>query len=618
MGGDKLSNFILNRLLLSGNKVKDSNLTFKKGVNLITGGSDSGKTFAYELINFAFGAGGVPNEIKESKGYNIVYLEINIDNIVHTIRRTFDKPNIIKICISEIEAINEETVYEDFQTDGKAKKSISSFFMKKLGYDDKLYLRKLKIKKDLMQLTIRSYLKSFMISEEKITAKSKSIIETELTYPSETFTREKFQYFLTKTGNKQKIKINKNSSIKAINKLEILQELLSENKNKLKDSKLELDNSEIKVLDGLSLDELSKTMEKIDDDILSKKDEIFKNSNEIRNITEKKRKIEQTINRFNTLAKQYKVEMDRLDFIYEGESYLEQITKAICPLCYSELEEEVYDQEKIYKAFNAEKGKVAKKSIDINNAINDMELQKKELFKSENDLQNIINQLQFYVNNDLIPNLRELRIDYDDHLKYNEIKTKIAVYQLEGANLKAKIATYEGITENKEGVKEIKTDNTLYLNRRKELCKKMKHMLEIFQFATTVEVDFDDEEIDFLVNNQKRKSYGQGYSSLIYISFVLSLKWIMDKYEIATPNFVIFDSPFTSLTEGDEIKEKKVLESNKIVDSFFDFVTIEYQNMQLILFENSKEKYENIDKKINYIHFTKNNKFGRYGFIEEN
>lgn len=601
--------------MLRGNKVRDSNLVFLKGVNLITGGSDSGKTFAYELINFAFGAGEVPNQIEESKGYNFVYLEIIISNIIHTIIRTFDNPSIIKIYSCDIDGINEQTLYDEFQASGKAKKSISSFFMKKLGYSNNLYLKKLKTKDDIMQLTIRSYLKSFMISEEKITAKSKSIIETELTYPHETFTREKFEYFLTKTGNKEKIKVDKCSSTRATNKLEILQELLSENKKKIKDSQFEMDNNKIHNFDRLSLDELSKKIKKFEDDISDKKDEILQNENKILSITEEKNKVEQTMNRFSTLAKQYGIEMDRLDFIYEGESYLKQITKAICPLCHSELEEKGYDLEKIYKSFNAEKCKVAKKNVDIKCAISDMKLNNKELYDKGNEIEIIIKQLQSHVDNNLIPNLRELRVNYDDYLKYNEIQTKIEVYELEITNLEAKIETYEGMIDNKKESKEIKSDDTLYLNRRKELCKKMKELLEKFRFSESIEVDFDDKAMDFLVNNQKRKAYGQGYSSLVYIVFVLSLKWIMDKYDIPTPNFVIFDSPFTSLTEGDEIKEKKVLESNEMVDAFFDFVTKEYKDKQLILFENSKEKYEQVNKQVHYTHFTKNNKFGRYGFI---
>jgi hypothetical protein len=309
--------------------------------------------------------------------------------------------------------------------------------------------------------------------------------------------------------------------------------------------------------------------------------------------------------------------MDRIDFIYEGESYLVQITKSICPLCYSELEEEAYDQEKKFKAFNAEKNKVAKKSMNITNAIKDMELQNKKLFEEGNNIHAIIDQLQTKVDKDLIPALGKLRISYDEYLKYNEIETKIGVYELEVSNLQAKLETYEGITENKEAYKEIKLDDTLYLTRRKELCEKMQELLKKFHFADSVDVEFSDEEIDFLVNNQKRKAYGQGYSSLVYIAFVLSLKWIMDKYHIPTPSFVIFDSPFTSLTEGDEIKEKKVLESNRMIDAFFNFVTKEYKDKQLILFENSKEKYEQVNKDVHYIHFTKNREFGRYGFIIE-
>lgn len=595
--------------------MKDSDLVFKKGVNLITGGSDSGKTYAYELINFAFGGSKVPNEIKESKGYNVVFLEISINNFTYTIVRFFNDPKMIKVCQSEIDSINEKTVYENYNASSKAKESISDFFMKKLGYEEKIFLKKLKRRNELKQLTIRSYLKSFMISEEKITAKTKSIIETELTHPSETFTREKFAYLLTMRGNQKKVKIDKNSSMRANNKLELLQELLVENKNKLIAVQRELENNELKNDKFLNIDKVSEEIKLLENQTSEKKDGILKKQEEIYNINEDKNKIQQTINRFTTLSKQYEVEMDRLDFIYEGESYLNQITKAICPLCNSELEVEVQDQEKIYKSFNAEKTKIAQKRQDIGYAIKDMEHQYKDLSDKELIIMDELNALQLNLDEQLIPNLKSLRINYDAYIKYNEVETKEKVYKEEISNIESRINIYQNIAENKIENEDIKTDNTLYLNRRKELCEKMEELLGEFHFAESVEVEFDDKEIDFIVNNQKRKAYGQGYSSLVYIAFVLSLKWIMDKYGIPTPEFIIFDSPFTSLTEGDVMKQKKVLESNQMVDAFFDFATKEYKNKQLILFENSKEKYEQVNKDVHYIHFTKNKKFGRYGFI---
>jgi len=119
------------------------------------------------------------------------------------------------------------------------------------------------------------------------------------------------------------------------------------------------------------------------------------------------------------------------------------------------------------------------------------------------------------------------------------------------------------------------------------------------------------------VNKQKRKSYGQGYSGFIYITYVLSLKWISDKYGIQTPNFLFLDSPLTALTEEDEGKDKVILKSNRKVDSFFEYIINEYKNKQIILIENTDERYSKVDSKVNYIHFTKNLKLGRYGFIEE-
>jgi len=52
------------------------------------------------------------------------------------------------------------------------------------------------------------------------------------------------------------------------------------------------------------------------------------------------------------------------------------------------------------------------------------------------------------------------------------------------------------------------------------------------------------------------------------------------------------------------------------IDALIDTAIKEFSEYQLILLDHSKEKYTHSIDKINYIHFTKNNEFGRYGFVQ--
>lgn len=297
---------------------------------------------------------------------------------------------------------------------------------------------------------------------------------------------------------------------------------------------------------------------------------------------------------------------------------LEIYTKAICPLCHTEIPKKKIDLDTIFYSFNAERKKISGKREGIITTISDVEAQIKIMQQKLVNLEEKIKELEEYENNTLIPQIENSNIDYNKYMIIEKSKAKIGVYEKQLFEINQKIEKYQKLEDIGDlPVKNIEKNDTLFLNRINELCTHMSELLVKFNFSENVEVYYDIEQQDFLVNNQKRKSYGQGYSGFIYITYVLSLKWISDKYGIQTPNFLFLDSPLTALTEEDEGKDKVILKSNRKVDSFFEYIINEYKNKQIILIENTDERYSKVDSKVNYIHFTKNLKLGRYGFIEE-
>ena len=66
----------LTKLILAGENKKDAIINFKGGLNVIAGASDTGKSFAFECIDFALGSSSNPKTVPEMKGYRSVFLEI--------------------------------------------------------------------------------------------------------------------------------------------------------------------------------------------------------------------------------------------------------------------------------------------------------------------------------------------------------------------------------------------------------------------------------------------------------------------------------------------------------------------------------------------------------------
>lgn len=82
--------FALRRIALIGIEKAPAEVTFTRGLNVIAGPSDTGKSFISQCLDYALGGGDPPKEIPEAEGYSSVILEIedNSDHRVYSIVRS--------------------------------------------------------------------------------------------------------------------------------------------------------------------------------------------------------------------------------------------------------------------------------------------------------------------------------------------------------------------------------------------------------------------------------------------------------------------------------------------------------------------------------------------------
>ena len=64
--------FFIESLTLKGSAKTDAQLTFGDGLNVVSGASDTGKSYALSCIDYAFGASSPPSPIPEAAGYDVV------------------------------------------------------------------------------------------------------------------------------------------------------------------------------------------------------------------------------------------------------------------------------------------------------------------------------------------------------------------------------------------------------------------------------------------------------------------------------------------------------------------------------------------------------------------
>lgn len=80
--------FALKNLSLKGPGVEDARLEFGRGLNVIAGPSDTGKTFIVECIDFAMGSGSEPRDIARARSYTSIFLDVEgPDGTVYALER---------------------------------------------------------------------------------------------------------------------------------------------------------------------------------------------------------------------------------------------------------------------------------------------------------------------------------------------------------------------------------------------------------------------------------------------------------------------------------------------------------------------------------------------------
>ena len=80
------------------------------------------------------------------------------------------------------------------------------------------------------------------------------------------------------------------------------------------------------------------------------------------------------------------------------------------------------------------------------------------------------------------------------------------------------------------------------------------------------------------------------------------------------PGFVVLDAPLTTCKEGDPEPEDDEEVAADVIYAFYQDIADNFKDSQVIIFEN-KEPDMVLILQMNYQHFTKSKKSGRYGFF---
>jgi len=239
--------FFIKKLCLEGKEVDDAVVTFEKGLNVIYGSSDAGKTFIYQCIGYMIGAVKKVKSIPEAKKYTVVKLEIGTyKGDKYLLERALKGGNFDLLNIETGE--NRKLLVKNDKT--KDDETISDFLLS-LSNLSKKEIRK-NLKGEKQNLYFQDLAKYFLIDEEKIiTEKSPISVTPERGYnPSQTFEKNVFKFLMTGEDDSHIIIPLKEKEIQnKTGKIELYHELILQLNEDLKDINYKKVDSQIEKLD---------------------------------------------------------------------------------------------------------------------------------------------------------------------------------------------------------------------------------------------------------------------------------------------------------------------------------------------------------------------------------
>lgn len=605
--------FMITRLALTGPDVVDAELFFSSGLNVITGPSDTGKTFAFECINFMFGAGKPPKSIPEADSYDTVWLDIEypLTKNKYTLKRSLKGGAFLLIMQDgQDKVLGEKHKAGDDNT-------VSQFLLGLTGLQDK----GIRINKagKTRTFSFRDMVHLSVISEENI-IKRGSPAQTGQVIHS---TVEKSAYSLLLSG-KDDSSVVQTTDTKEIKKRfeakeEVIEELIAKATQKIEEMQINADVPSLRAKLGRlnhSIHGLTEFLNETKESAVSLEDARRTAWAKLKQVESRLEVLSELQSRFSLLREQYQSDIHRLQAISESGNRLGEMKLNYCPVCGASSDAQNRDHQECQVDLLAVAESCASEVSRIQRLIADLESTQEDIKSEMTELQSVQSQsredleaaslkIQDSLNPRINSTINELR-SLQDHRQ--QIGHAISHYE--------QLNEYEKLLSGLRGESSEKPEKMVFADmdgRHMELfAKAVEERLKAWQFPNLDRVTFDQKEWDIVISGRSRSSHGKGVRAVTHAAFTLSLlKYCLDN-ELPHSGIVAIDSPLVVYKQPDEGEEEF---SGDVKEAFFRDLSQSYQNAQVIIIENEKPP-DDLDSSgiANVVHFTGTSQ-GRRGFI---
>ncbi|WP_454790806.1 hypothetical protein [Mycolicibacterium lutetiense] len=609
---------ILRRLSFHSADAPTAVVVFAEGLNVVTGPSDTGKSFILDAIDYMLGASEL-RSIHELPSYNRILLQLDLDNgserTLITLARDLDGGRFDLFdghidSPADMEAVRQLTGKNDAGSDG----NLSNFLLTRLGLNG-IRLRSTRFNKT-RALSFRDLAHISIIDETRMQSPQPPIY-TSGNSIHRTVERSVFKYLLEGSDDSGVAEILPPKEMKALQttRTELLDRVVSVLGDDLPSGDPAETQAQLTRLNA-TIDAQNSSMT----DSLQLRDDLASRRGEIRLQIERAQgeiaSLQDTYNRFMLLARQYESDLERLEMVQEGGALLSIANKELCVLCGASAEHQNWTNHQaseivsLTEAVAAETEKTRQLAADLSETLRATRARARRVrgeIVAAREISSSLTQQIAVLDARLRPNRQQLRELLADRTKLEQVLLTLKQVQA--------VEKIRREFENDDGngaavAMPIPSAATL-----DAFCATVQRTLTAWRVRGASAVRVDEATADLVVGGRPRAGRGKGMRALQHAAFTIGLARYCVEFERSFVGIVVIDSPLVTYREPDKepVFEEGQGDKQSVAELFYADL-LDAPQLQIIVMENV-DPPSHLIPSLNLIAFTANESHGRYGFF---
>lgn len=609
--------FTIAKVVVQGQQKPDAVLEFVPGLNVVAGASNTGKTYAWQLIDFMLGASRPPKTVPLGTGYSHAMIEVRpVAGGVFTLQRALAGGDALAYP-APIEGVTGDTPSETLGEKHSALNSltISGRLLAYSGLAGKMIRQDSLGKK--RPLSFRDVAWLAFVDEERIIAERSPALSEQFIFQTE----KKSAFGLFLTGSDDSAIVTRESPKDRKQRLElemsILGGLLDDREARLKTYEVDASQlAEQRARLAAAVDEASglvATRQGELDNAAATRDEAW---TAIESLKSKRMFLTEQLKRLELLEQHYASDKARLESALEAGEFFERLPSGECPVCGHAAanadESDASDQRlrEFQQACTAELGKIAVLARDLGITLTAMRNEDRGYEQQQAQMRVTLEQANAAITGLLDRKVRAANAQLSQLLAEQARLSEAAYTVNEVQDLRTRYSIAE--QQSKAKTAKAKIAPKVGTAGTTEFCKVVEETLRAWKFPVQGNVSWADTEFDLVIGGENRGSMGKGYRAVTHAAFTVALMRYCRAKELPHPGVVVIDSPLNPFKGADQDNAERV--NTDVQEAFYADLAADKSGDQIIVFENTEPPLA-LRSRMRYTHFSGNMANPRVGFF---